>query len=198
MRFRVWCKTIKTFSTQPSISSDGLQLIWHHTGDVISISNLDDGDYVVQWYTDTDDNYGIPIYEGDVVQTVYPDNLQVGVVIYSPDLGGYRIKCKNNVLIPLKTYRFLEGQPTGIMSTFEKVIGNIFVTPDCDMKTRKSRTKVYSDSKKTVPTTVFYDDFNAFFTHKLRPDLENKSWIWSEVESEILQQYITQLTKNLS
>lgn len=121
-RYRIWCKSISIFTDQPSLSASGGQLIWHHTDNVISVSNLDDGDYVVQQFTGVKDQNGKEIYEGDIVATIYGT---YGEVIYSDEIAGYRIKI-NNTLLPLVTYRFVDDVPAALLTVATLVIGNIF------------------------------------------------------------------------
>ena len=67
-QFRIWCKYIKAFTaTNGWLSPDGKQLLWLHTDNKITISNLDDGDYIVQMFTGDTDKNERKIFEGDIV-----------------------------------------------------------------------------------------------------------------------------------
>lgn len=123
-KYRIWCKHINIFTDQPSLSASGGQLIWHHTNNVISVSNLHEGDYIVQQFTGIKDQNGKEIFEGDIVETIYGTS---GEIVYSDEIAGYRIKI-NNTLLPLVTYRFVDNVPTGLLTVATLVVGNIFQT----------------------------------------------------------------------
>jgi len=67
IKFRVWCNTTRHFTDIPFLSCWGKQLIWLHCRNEVSISNLDEGDYVVQQFTGLQDRNGTDVYEGDVI-----------------------------------------------------------------------------------------------------------------------------------
>lgn len=84
---------------------------------------------IIQQYTGLTDSKGTEIYEGDIVKTIYDDELSTGAVMYHCELGAYRIKTKKH-LLPIVTYRFVEDKPIGLITVADKVIGNIFENPE--------------------------------------------------------------------
>lgn len=85
--------------------------------------------FIVQQYTGLTDKNGKEIYEGDIVKTIYDDELSTGAVMYHCELGAYRIKTKKH-LLPIVTHRFVEDKPIGLITVADKVIGNIFENPE--------------------------------------------------------------------
>ncbi len=74
------------------------------------------------------DSKGIAIYESDIVKNIYPDEHSVGVVYFDLNVASFRIQCGQQS-IPIRTYRFENGEPVGFIDVIDHVIGNIFETP---------------------------------------------------------------------
>jgi uncharacterized phage protein (TIGR01671 family) len=73
LKFRVWCKTTRHFTNIPFYSCAGGQLLWLHTGNVVSISNINfdkNDDYIIQQFAGFKDRNNKEIYEGDIVEYV--------------------------------------------------------------------------------------------------------------------------------
>jgi uncharacterized phage protein (TIGR01671 family) len=113
IKFRVWCPTIGFFTQQPHITCDGLQLVWHHTGNITTFTDIRFDTYTIQQYTGLKDMTDKEIYEGDIIQ--YSD-LPPDVVIWNG--AGF---------VAQNIYSKLIG---GFSGTKTKIIGNIFETPE--------------------------------------------------------------------
>ena len=145
---RVWCKNLRIFSDIPYHSSDGhhllwlpekMHLLWHHTGNEISLSRTDGlgtksgkSDYIVNRYCEFDDSVGKEIYEDDLVQTkVYddwndasPHNVTY-LVKWSFIQSGWR-GFTRSMLERGGSDRYSGN----LLGTYRKVVGNIHQNPD--------------------------------------------------------------------
>lgn len=129
IKFRVWCNTTKHFTDIPFYSCGGGQLLWHHTSNEITISNIDEGDYEVQQFTGLKDKNGKDIYEGDLIAfscdyTI--DSSAVDIiqwenqkVFYSEEYAGFYFGTKHQ-------FQILD---INMPETIE-VVGNIFENPE--------------------------------------------------------------------
>jgi len=79
----------------------------------------------VQQWTGLTDSKGVEIYEGDIVKTIYENDpdFNIGTIIYDVLTGAYRIKALKN-LLPIITYRFVDGKPQELLQVVNEVIGN--------------------------------------------------------------------------
>jgi hypothetical protein len=67
-KLRVWCRRNKYFTYNPFYSCAGGQLIWLHTENNVTVTNLDGGiEYVAQLGSGIFDRNGKEVFEGDVV-----------------------------------------------------------------------------------------------------------------------------------
>jgi uncharacterized phage protein (TIGR01671 family) len=80
----------------------------------------------IQQYTGLKDKHSKEIYEGDIIETIYQSK---GSIIYLNEFGGFRI-IVNEICLPIVTVRFIDEKPNGLLLVVDKIIGNIFETPE--------------------------------------------------------------------
>ena len=85
---------------------------------------------IIQLFTGLIDSKGKDIYEGDIVNTIYPNDPynSIGEVIYHKETCSFKIKAIKH-LLPIVTFRFVDDKPDGLLQVADEVVGNIFELP---------------------------------------------------------------------
>lgn len=124
IKFRVWNQNAKGW-----VLNNGNGEKFGVFGPLNTLTNSfgEDG-LVYQQYTGLKDSTGKEIYEGDIVFTIYPE-YKIAKVFFCANSASFRL-LSGNVALPMVTMRTQEGQSPKLINVFEKVIGNIFETPE--------------------------------------------------------------------
>lgn len=141
IKFRAYdTKNKKWLTAVPSLEhllDDEDECVSHHDIDPESaiysyphnlIGDTFDDRVIWQQFTGLKDSTGKEIYEGDIVSTVYEEYSRAEV-FFCVETASWRLSSKKTAL-PLVTLRTQEGQYPKLTNVFEKVIGNIFETPE--------------------------------------------------------------------
>ena len=132
IKFRVWDSLKKEYLNYPCYFN---HLDFNEFTCFDRYFKCDEEKCIVQQFTGLLDKNGKDIYEGDIVNTIYPSNplLNIGDVIFDKETCAFRIKTIKH-LLPIVTLRFVDDKPQGLLQVADEVVGNIFENPELCVK----------------------------------------------------------------
>ena len=133
IKFRIWHLGLKRFVAGYEDKNSYEELYSDPAGLFFGALNQlkDNKDCTLQQFTGLKDKNGKEIYEGDIVNTIYPNDppLNIGDVIFYKETCAFRIKTIKQ-LLPIVTLRFVDDKPQGLLQVADEVVGNIFENPE--------------------------------------------------------------------
>ena len=134
-KFRVWDKKLNKFTLGYDNDDGSFEEIYSDPPGIffagLRYLNKYSDSYIIQQYTGLTDKNNNPIFEGDIVNTIYTNDagLNIGEVIYHTETCAFRIKTVKQ-LLPIVTLRFVDDQPQGFLQVADEIVGNIFENPE--------------------------------------------------------------------
>ena len=115
-KFRVWDEKYNCW--------DGSPVVFYPNEDLLKQGRT------IQWSTGLKDKNGKEIYQGDIVNTIYPHDphQNIGEVIYHTETCSFRIKTIKQ-LLPIVILRSVDDKPEELLQVADEVVGNIFELP---------------------------------------------------------------------